>query len=190
MANLNLTPQEVVALYDMLYESCMHRKAEYLCDEDSGCSCGKMTEFHRVNPIELVFEKIKNLIIHGVENISTKDTKAQLDEWLHYQEKRVNELKKAQADVNGAMRDMKVKYAPKVEVKAETKKEIVDAVLEEVKKDKLHVNVVPFDDEGVHFNTDELTRELNEDKEFKYPKPNAPRPVMPGQGRYRGKHKK
>lgn len=189
MANLNLTPQEVVALYDMLYESCMHKKAEYLCDEDNGCcSCGKMTEFHRVDPIELVFEKIKNLIIYGVENISTKDTKAQLDEWLHHQEKRVAELKKAQAEVNGAMRDMKVKYSPKAEVKAEAKREIVDAQFEEKVVAKKDESV--FDDEGIHYNAKELTRELNEDKEFKYPKPNAPRPVMPGQGRYRGKHKK
>lgn len=182
MANLNLTPNEVLELYELLSHPL--RKKMRMYDEE-GCNCCEKRgdahpEFTKVGPIDCVEEKLKELLLNGIESIELVSVKAKLNDWLTQEEDRIQKLRNEQSNVNNGMRSIHNEF-----VKAPAtapKKKIVDVVIDEAQPSK--------SDTYLSVSDEKLTKELNEEEQFKYPKPGAPRPVMPQHGKFRGKHKK
>lgn len=176
MANLNLTPNEVLALYEMLSYPLRKKKMMY----EEGCDCCEKHPSTTINPLDKVEQKLKELLLNGIENIELIGVKAKLNDWLTQEEDRIQKLRNEQSNVNNGMRSIHNKF-----VKAPAtapKKKIVDVVIDEAQPSK--------SDTYLSVSDEKLTKELNEEEQFKYPKPGAPRPVMPQHGKFRGKHKK
>jgi hypothetical protein len=178
MANLALSAKEVLALYELLLDQTRYGKK----DECYEAHCIHEPTFHEVPPLDVLFEKVKSLLAASLEQYSFQDKKETAEAWLKINKQRIEDLKKANAHVNNEMREIKRQF-----VTSETACK-VDPVSED-KADPRHdpVKVCMGDSE-------DLLRELDlckDDKDFIYPKPSAPRPVMPQhQQRFRGKRKK
>lgn len=178
MANINLTPKEVLALYETLSTISSgpwkpKKGCEHYCDCEK--SVAMYGQFEEVSPIETIIQKLKELLEAGIENIETSTMKAKLSDWLKQEEARIHKLRAEQNELNKGKNDIHNQKVP--------------ARVTPVQTTPCFVRPGDPIPEVTCSDTD-LTRELNEDKmDPRYPKP-APRPVMPQHGKFRGKHNK
>lgn len=167
MANLNLTAGELLALHDILR---LHYKSE-----GNVASSESLT---KADPTWCIIQKVKSLLVLAIESLEDEfeDTSVQRQkfvEWAKQETRRIEELKRQQHELRKEVKSISLKYNPGRD------RESVGACEKLVQND---------DHDSVKF--DDLTRELNEEENVNYPKKQAPRPVMPQQGRFKGRHKK